>query len=199
MNAKVLDGRAVANGLENELTVKINALKKSGSRLPGLAVVLVGENVASEIYVNNKIKACERIGIQSFVHRLGIETTEVDLLILIDQLNQNNRVDGILVQLPLPSQIRTNTIIDAIVPTKDVDGFHPQNLGLLAQKRPALRPCTPFGIMKLLQHYHLVRKGLHAVVVGASNIVGKPLSLEFLMAGFTVYCVSSADYKSGIR
>jgi len=148
--------------------------------------VLLGDDPASQVYVHNKAKACGRVGIESRVYRLDQSISQAELMALVDELNQDASIDGILVQLPLPQHINTDAITDAISPSKDVDGFHPLNLGLLAQRRPALRPCTPYGIMCLLKHYQLVRKGAHGVIVGASNIVGRPLTLEFLLAGITV-------------
>lgn len=186
MTAKILDGRHVAGLMEQKIKDLVSQYLPQVGRAPGLAVILVGEDPASEIYVNNKIKACGRVGIKSFVHRLAPSTSQATLLSLIQACNEDPTVDGILVQLPLPPAMDTDNIIDAILPDKDVDGFHPQNLGLLAQRRPALRPCTPYGIMQLLEYYGLVVKGAHSVVIGASNIVGRPMSLEFLQAGFTV-------------
>jgi methylenetetrahydrofolate dehydrogenase (NADP+)/methenyltetrahydrofolate cyclohydrolase len=146
----------------------------------------VGEDPASAIYVRNKRNACKAAGILSIAHDLPAETTRDELLGLIDALNSDSSVDGILVQLPLPAHIETHEIIERIDPAKDVDGFHPFTVGRLAQRIPVLRPCTPYGIMRLLEHINVNPKGLHAVIVGASNIVGRPLALEFLLAGSTV-------------
>ncbi len=186
MTAKILDGKWVAEQLQQTLKEQVAERVKNGLRSPELAVILVGEHAASHIYVKNKRAACQTVGFTSHAYALPENTTEQALLQLIQELNENQDVDGILVQLPLPSHIDTNKIIEAIRPTKDVDGFHPYNLGRLAQKHPFIRPCTPHGIINLLQWYNLNLKGLHAVVVGASNIVGRPMALELLIAGSTV-------------
>ena len=186
MTAKLLDGRKIAGTLQQAVKAEIEMMQARGQRPPGLAVVLLGEDPASQVYVRNKQKACSEVGIASFAHTLPATTSEAELLALIKQLNEDSEVDGILVQLPLPPQIRTETVIDAISPAKDVDGFHPYNLGRLAQRRPALRPCTPYGVMQMLAHTQVNPKSLHTVVIGASNIVGRPMSLELLLAGSTV-------------
>lgn len=169
-----------------ELKQQVDHYVQQGHRAPSLAVVLVGTDSASSIYVNNKRKACTEIGITSYSYDLPEETRQEDLIQLIDKLNNAQEIDGILIQLPLPKHINESVIIERIKPEKDVDGFHPYNLGRLAQRNPLLRPCTPLGIMSLLQHYQLNVKGKHAVVIGASNIVGRPMSLELLTAGATV-------------
>ncbi|MGH8133665.1 MAG: bifunctional methylenetetrahydrofolate dehydrogenase/methenyltetrahydrofolate cyclohydrolase FolD, partial [Steroidobacteraceae bacterium] len=153
---------------------------------PGLAVVQVGEDPASSVYVRNKRKSSQEAGIDSFAHDLPASTGEGQILALIDSLNRDPRVDGILVQLPLPAGVDANRVMDAVDPDKDVDGFHPVNIGLLAQKRPRLRPCTPFGVIRLAQEYGIALTGLRATVVGASNIVGRPMALELLLARATV-------------
>lgn len=186
MSAKILDGKIIANDLQTQLKKKIESHRSQGRRAPELAVILLGDNPASTLYVQNKHRACGKIGIISHQYALNSNTQEKDLLKLIKELNVNPTIDGILIQLPLPEHINTSVIIEAIDPSKDVDGFHPYNLGLLAQKRPFLRPCTPFGIMKLLEHTQLTLKGLEATVIGVSNIVGRPMVLELLMAGCTV-------------
>ena len=155
-------------------------------RPPGLAVVQVGEDPASSIYVRNKRKAAAEAGIVSFAYDLPPTTSGSDLLALIEQLNRDERVDGILVQLPLPKGLDATRVMDAIDPSKDVDGFHAVNTGLLAQKRPALRPCTPYGVIRLAAEYGIALRGLRATVVGASNIVGRPMALELMLAGATV-------------
>lgn len=185
MAAKILDGKMVAEHLQQSLKEKVAAQVQKGMRTPALAVVLIGNDAPSQIYVKNKRKACQEVGFTSHAYDLPEDTTEESLLNLIQELNQNSAIDGILVQLPLPTQIDTHKIIEAIHPFKDVDGFHPYNLGRLAQKRPLIRPCTPYGIMNLLSWYQLSVKGLHAVVIGASNIVGRPMALELLMANAT--------------
>ncbi|RUR09332.1 bifunctional methylenetetrahydrofolate dehydrogenase/methenyltetrahydrofolate cyclohydrolase FolD [Legionella sp. km772] len=186
MPASLIRGNEVATLKKEELKQRVQRHTKQGHRAPGLAVVLVGKDPASSIYVNNKRKSCEEVGIKSFSYDLPESSSQEELLNLITSLNHANDVDGILIQLPLPSHITTSDIIEHLNPQKDVDGFHPYNLGRLAQRNPLLRPCTPLGIMNLLIHYQLDVRGKHAVVVGASNIVGRPLSLELLLAGATV-------------
>lgn len=156
-----------------------------GKRAPGLAVVLVGENPASQIYVASKRKACDEVGFLSRSYDLPVTTTEGELLALIEQLNNDSAIDGILVQLPLPAGIDNVKVLERIHPDKDVDGFHPYNVGRLCQRAPKLRPCTPRGIVTLLERYNIDTFGLNAVVIGASNIVGRPMSMELLLAGCT--------------
>jgi methylenetetrahydrofolate dehydrogenase (NADP+)/methenyltetrahydrofolate cyclohydrolase len=182
----VLDGKAVAVKVRAEVAARARALAASLGRPPGLAVVKVGEDPASSVYVRNKRKAAAEAGIASFAHDLGAMSSEAELLALIERLNRDERVDGILVQLPLPSGLDAARVMDAIDPAKDVDGFHAINTGLLAQKRPALRPCTPLGVIRLAAEYGIALRGLKATVVGASNIVGRPMALELLLAGATV-------------
>lgn len=184
MTAKLLDGKKVANDVKISIQNAVREMTQQGARPPGLAVVLVGSDPASQIYVANKRKACDEVGFRSFAYDFPINTSEEDLLSCIDTLNTSPEVDGILVQLPLPFD--PMRIIEAINPLKDVDGFHPYNVGRLALKHPYLRPCTPFGIIQLLTHYGIALEGLHAVVIGASNIVGRPMALELLMAKATV-------------
>ncbi|HAZ7573445.1 bifunctional methylenetetrahydrofolate dehydrogenase/methenyltetrahydrofolate cyclohydrolase FolD [Legionella sp. PATHC032] len=186
MPASLIDGREISALRRNELKQRVQYHVEQGRRAPGLAVVLIGNDPASVIYVSNKRKACEEVGITSHSYDLPAETTQEELIQLINELNQSDRIDGILIQLPLPKHINERTIIEHIKPEKDVDGFHPYNLGRLAQRNPFLRPCTPLGIMNLLHHYELNVKRKHAVVIGASNIVGRPMSLELLLAGATV-------------
>ena len=186
MTAQILDGKALAANIRAEIKAEVSKLRKQGKPTPGLAVILVGSDHASEIYVKNKRRACEEVGIHSFAHDLPSNTPQTELFSLLDELNQNTFVHGILVQLPLPSQIDSELILERILPEKDVDGFHPYNLGRLAQRKPLLRPCTPFGIMKLLESTHVPLKGMNAVIVGASNIVGRPMALELLIANCTV-------------
>jgi methylenetetrahydrofolate dehydrogenase (NADP+) / methenyltetrahydrofolate cyclohydrolase len=159
---------------------------QKGRRAPGLAVVLIGNDPASSVYVANKRKACLDVGITSHSYDLPADISQEGLIKLIDELNHSDQIDGILIQLPLPKQINESVIIERIHPKKDVDGFHPYNLGRLAQKNPLFRPCTPLGIINLLNFYKLDIKGKHAVVIGASNIVGRPMGLELLLAGATV-------------
>lgn len=186
MTASLLNGRELATIRRNELKHRVERHLEQGLRAPGLAVVLIGNDPASKIYVEHKRKACAEIGIISHSYDLPTETSQEELIKLIDVLNQSKEVDGILIQLPLPKHINESTIIERINPEKDVDGFHPYNLGRLAQRHPLLRPCTPLGIMNLLHHYDLDVKRKHALVIGASNIVGRPMSLELLLAGATV-------------
>ena len=186
MTAKILDGKAVAAMERQRSAARAADFVSKYGRQPGLAVVKVGEDPASAVYVRNKRKACEECGIASFAHDLPATTTRTELLGLIDRLNNDDRVDGILLQLPLPKGLDSTEIMDTIDPARDVDGFHPTNTGLLAQKRPGLRPCTPWGVIRLLKEYAIDPTGLRAVVVGASNIVGRPMALELLLARATV-------------
>ena len=182
MPAQLIDGKAFATEIRKDIQGRIAGRK----RAPGLAVVLVGSDPASQIYVRNKRQACEEAGFISKAYDLPAATAESDLLALIDKLNADLGIDGILVQLPLPAHIKTEQVIERIRPDKDVDGFHPYNIGRLAQRIPLLRPCTPYGIVKLLERYGEKFYGRHAVVVGASNIVGRPMALELLLLGCTV-------------
>jgi methylenetetrahydrofolate dehydrogenase (NADP+)/methenyltetrahydrofolate cyclohydrolase len=204
MTARLIDGRAIAREIRDEVRVRIDERRAQGHRPPGLAVVLVGRDQASQIYVRNKRTACEEVGITARDYDLPQATTESALLGLIAELNADPAIDGILVQLPLPAHINEPAIIEHISPVKDVDGFHPYTVGRLAQRIPMLRPCTPYGVMTLLRRIGVDPKGQHAVVVGASNHVGRPLALEFLLAGATTTvahrftrdlraCVASAE------
>jgi methylenetetrahydrofolate dehydrogenase (NADP+)/methenyltetrahydrofolate cyclohydrolase len=184
--AQLLDGKAVAARVREEVRMRTLAFIERRGRPPGLAVVQVGANPASTVYVRNKRKACEETGIRSFAYDPPSTVPRHELLALVQQLNRDERVDGILMQLPLPDGLDAHEIMDAIDPGKDVDGFHPLNTGLLAQKRPRLRPCTPFGVIRLAAEYRIALRGLRATVVGASNIVGRPMALELLLAGATV-------------
>ena len=186
MTAKILDGKAVAAKERQKSAARAADFVSKYGRPPGLAVVKVGEDPASAVYVRNKRKACEECGIASFAHDLPATTTGAELSGLIDRLNRDEQVDGILLQLPLPKGLDSTAIMDTIDPAKDVDGFHPTNTGLLAQKRPGLRPCTPWGVMRLLKEYSIDVTGMRATVVGASNIVGRPMALELLLARATV-------------
>ena len=186
MSAKLIDGRAVSQRCIEQVTLAVRQRRENGLRVPGLAVVLVGDDPASAVYVRNKNAACEKAGFQSFSYHLGADTTEEELVALVDSLNANPEVDGILVQLPLPPQIRSQNIIERIRPDKDADGFHPYNVGRLAVRLPLLRPCTPKGVMTLLEAEGVAVKGMKTLVVGASNIVGRPMALELMLAGATV-------------
>ncbi|AJJ20652.1 bifunctional 5%2C10-methylene-tetrahydrofolate dehydrogenase/ 5%2C10-methylene-tetrahydrofolate cyclohydrolase [Yersinia intermedia] len=185
MSAKIIDGKTIAQQVRNEVAALVQKRLAAGKRAPGLAVVLVGVNPASQIYVASKRKACEEVGFVSRSYDLPMTTTEAELLALIDSLNGDSEIDGILVQLPLPAGIDNIKVLERIHPDKDVDGFHPYNVGRLCQRAPKLRPCTPRGIVTLLERYNISTYGLNAVVVGASNIVGRPMSLELLLAGCT--------------
>ncbi len=187
MTAKLIDGKAMAAQLRASLRDEVKALTARGARAPGLAVVLAGDDPASQIYVRNKHRACEDVGIRAFSHNIPATTTQKELRELIDSLNKNPEVDGILVQFPLPSGLDESEVVQRIDPSKDVDGFHPYNVGRLVQRIPYICACTPHGIMTML-HKTLGDdlKGQNAVVVGASNIVGRPMALELLLAGCTV-------------
>lgn len=185
MAAQIIDGKAVAQSTRQQVAARVQQRLAAGKRAPGLAVVLVGLDAASQVYVGSKRKACEEVGFESFSYDLPATTSQTELLQLIDTLNADHKVDGILVQLPLPAGLDASAILERIHPLKDVDGFHPYNIGRLAQRMPALRPCTPKGIIKLLQSTGIQIRGLDAVVVGASNIVGRPMALELLLAGCT--------------
>lgn len=185
MSANIIDGKAIAARVRGEVRERVQARLAAGRRAPGLAVVLVGDDDASSIYVRNKRRACEEAGVVSRAHDLPADVSEERLLRLVADLNADDQIDGILVQLPLPAHIDSTKVIEAISPEKDVDGFHPYNLGRLAQKRPALRPCTPYGVMRLLESTGEPLDGKRAVVVGASNIVGRPMALELLLARCT--------------
>ena len=185
MSAKIIDGKTIAQQVRNEVAEQVKQRLAAGKRAPGLAVVLVGENPASQIYVASKRRACDEVGFLSRSYDLPATTSEAELLALIDRLNADGEIDGILVQLPLPAGIDNVKVLERIHPDKDVDGFHPYNVGRLCQRAPTLRPCTPRGIVTLLERYNIDTYGLNAVVVGASNIVGRPMSMELLLAGCT--------------
>jgi methylenetetrahydrofolate dehydrogenase (NADP+)/methenyltetrahydrofolate cyclohydrolase len=186
MPAQIIDGKALAAQLRQELKQQVDKRRDRGERIPGLAVILVGEDPASQVYVRNKRRACEEVGVKSFAYDLSDSIQQPELLALIDKLNADPAVDGILVQLPLPPQINSEIVIERIRPDKDVDGFHPYNVGRLTLRMPVLRPCTPRGVINLIESIGQSPKGQDAVVVGASNHVGRPMSLELLLAGATV-------------
>ena len=192
MTARILDGKAIADALIQDIKREVDERLAAGQRIPGLAVILLGADPASSIYVRNKRLACEKSGVLSISHDLPASTSQADLLALIAQLNNDPTVDGILVQAPLPAHIDGETVIESIRPDKDVDGFHPYNIGRLAVRKPTLRSCTPYGVMRLLETTGEVLRGKHAVVVGASNHVGRPMALELLLAGCTVTICHSA-------
>lgn len=201
MTAKILDGKAMAQQIRNEVAAGVKARLENGLRAPGLAVVIVGEDPASKVYVGGKRKACAEVGIVSKNYDLPADTSEQKVLEIIDELNEDETIDGILIQLPLPKQINPIKVLDRIKPDKDVDGFHPFNIGSLAVGRPQLCPCTPHGVMTLLKR-NIDRKleGINAVIIGHSNIVGKPMALELLNENATVsVChVFTDDIKSYI-
>lgn len=177
----ILDGKKVSNDIKDEIAVEVRRMKENGQKVPHLAAVLVGNDGASLTYVGSKVKACERVGFESTLIHLPDTITEEDLLIEIKKLNENDAIDGFIVQLPLPSQIDEQKILLAVNPKKDVDGFHPQNFGMMALDMPTFIPATPFGIMELLERYDVETSGKHTVVIGRSHIVGRPMSI--LMSG----------------
>jgi methylenetetrahydrofolate dehydrogenase (NADP+)/methenyltetrahydrofolate cyclohydrolase len=192
MTARILDGKALAARVTDDVKAGVAARVAAGRAAPGLAVVLVGENAASQVYVRNKRRTTDAVGMRSYAHDLPADVSEERLLALIDALNADEAVSGILVQLPLPAHIDPERVTERIDPRKDVDGFHPYNVGRLVLKRPTLRPCTPYGCMKLLAETGESLAGKHAVIIGQSNIVGRPMALELLMARCTVTICHSA-------
>ncbi len=191
MTAQIISGKAIAQRIKGQLKKKIQGYKDM-QRAPALSVIQVGDDPASAVYVNNKKKACEEVGIVSTTYNLDKMVSEEKLVSMVETLNNDKNVDGILVQLPLPEHLDSNAIIEAIHPDKDVDGFHPFNIGRLAVKMPTLRPCTPKGIITMLQDTDVNLVGLDAVIIGASNIVGRPMALELLMQRCTVTVCHSA-------
>ena len=179
---QIIDGKKIAEELKSAIALEVSGLNSK----PGLAVILVGDNAASKVYVNNKEKGCQEVGFNSVKINRDENTSEKELLQLIQDLNNDETIDGILVQLPLPNHIDTKKVIEAIDPIKDVDGFHKENMGRLLQNNPTLRPCTPRGVMTMLEKSNINPSGLDAVVIGASNIVGRPMAIELLNAGATV-------------
>ena len=188
MSAQLINGKAVAESMLLELKARVDQRLAAGKRAPALVVIMLGADPASTIYVRNKRVACEKVGIRSLAYDLPADTSEADLLALIRQLNDDSEIDGILVQSPLPPHISEKKIIETISASKDVDGFHPYNIGRLAVREPTLRSCTPFGVIKLLKSANIQLMGLDAVVIGVSNHVGRPMALELLLAGCTVTC-----------
>ena len=186
MTAQLIDGKAIAASLRQQIAQRVAERRQQGLRAPGLAVILVGSDPASQVYVSHKRKDCEEVGFVSQAYDLPATTGQDELMALIDRLNDEPSIDGILVQLPLPEHLDASLLLERIRPDKDVDGFHPYNIGRLAQRMPLLSPCTPKGIMTLLQSTGADLYGMHAVVVGASNIVGRPMAMELLLAGCTV-------------
>lgn len=186
MTAQLIDGKAIAANIRQQIAQRVAERRQQGLRAPGLAVILVGSDPASQVYVAHKRKDCEEVGFVSRAYDLSAETSQDELRDLIDSLNEDASIDGILLQLPLPAHLDASLLLERIRPDKDVDGFHPYNIGRLAQRMPLLRPCTPKGIMTLLASTGQDLYGMHAVVVGASNIVGRPMALELLLGGCTV-------------
>ena len=201
MSAQLIDGKAIAAQIRQDIKQRVDRHLAAGQGAPGLAVILVGSDPASQVYVTHKRKDCAEVGMNSIGHDLPATTSEADLLALIDKLNADPAVDGILVQLPLPAHINAEAVIERIHPNKDVDGFHPYNVGRLALRMPVLQPCTPRGVMTLLESTDLNIKGMDALVVGASNIVGRPMALELLLAGCTVTVTHrfTRDLESHVR
>jgi len=201
MSARILDGKAIAAELKDSVKLKVENMVADGNRAPGLVVILVGENPASQVYVRNKQNSCEQVGFYSELKRLDVDTTQEELLSLIDELNEREEVDGILVQLPLPSHIDEETVTERILPTKDVDGFHPYNVGRLTLRMPLLRPCTPKGVMTMLEKTGVDLVGKDAVIIGQSNIVGRPMALELLAARCTITICHSktSDLEEKVR
>lgn len=201
MPAQLIDGKALAASIKGELRAQVEARVAKGLRRPGLAVIQVGTHSASRVYVRNKRRACEEVGVTSLARDLPASTTEAELNALIDQLNADPQVDGILVQLPLPPHIDSNRVVERIHPDKDVDGFHPYNIGRLTLRNPRLRPCTPYGVIHMLRSVGEKFYGRHAVVVGVSNIVGRPMTLELLLAGATVTATHrfTAELEAHVR
>jgi methylenetetrahydrofolate dehydrogenase (NADP+)/methenyltetrahydrofolate cyclohydrolase len=185
VTARLIDGKAIAAEYRAELAVRVARLREGGV-VPGLAVVIVGDDPASKVYVRNKSFACEAIGMRSLVHALPRDTSQAQLIAFVKRLNEDEEVHGILVQMPLPKPLDKHSVIEAIAPEKDVDGFHYENVGKLVAGDPAFYPCTPWGVMKILEHEGIAVRGAHAVVVGRSNIVGKPMAMMLLNAGATV-------------
>ncbi|MFA3789536.1 bifunctional methylenetetrahydrofolate dehydrogenase/methenyltetrahydrofolate cyclohydrolase FolD [Aliiglaciecola sp. SL4] len=201
MTAQLINGKSIAKQVRENVASQVEAITAAGKRPPGLAVIKVGHDPASGVYVANKRKACDEVGFVDKAHDLPADITQQQLLELVDTLNQDAEVDGILVQLPLPAGLNAEEVLERIRPDKDVDGFHPYNIGRLVQRMPALRPCTPKGIMTLIESTKRPEKGLDAVIVGASNIVGRPMSLELLLAGCTVTTCHkfTQDLKSHVQ
>ncbi|MFO0426627.1 MAG: bifunctional methylenetetrahydrofolate dehydrogenase/methenyltetrahydrofolate cyclohydrolase FolD [Planctomyces sp.] len=183
MSARLIDGKHIAEAIRSDVAVRAAELQSQFGIVPKLAAVLVGEDPASQVYVRNKEKACQKAGLKSELHRLPAGTSQQDLLKLIGQLNADATVHGILVQLPLPKHLDGTLILDAIHPSKDVDGFHPENVGLMLQGRPRFLPCTPHGVMKLLEYEKIPTAGQHAVIIGRSDIVGKPMAALLVQRG----------------
>jgi methylenetetrahydrofolate dehydrogenase (NADP+) / methenyltetrahydrofolate cyclohydrolase len=186
MSARLIDGKAIAATVREKIRGEVAALKAAGDRVPGLGVILVGLDPASSIYVRHKREACIAAGMHSVVRELPDSASQEEVLAAVEQMNRDDAIDGILVQQPVPKQVSGKAVIDAIAVEKDVDGFNPLNLGLLAQRNPHLRPCTPYGVIRMLEHEGIDPRGMDAVVIGQSNIVGRPMALELLIKSATV-------------
>jgi methylenetetrahydrofolate dehydrogenase (NADP+)/methenyltetrahydrofolate cyclohydrolase len=201
MPAQIINGKSIAKQVRENVAAQVEAITAAGKRPPGLAVIKVGNDPASGVYVANKRRACDEVGFLDRAHDLPSSISQADLLALVDSLNADPEIDGILLQLPLPAGLNADEVLERIRPDKDVDGFHPYNIGRLVQRMPALRPCTPKGIMTLIESTKRPAKGLDAVIVGASNIVGRPMSLELLLAGCTVTTCHkfTKDLKSHVQ
>lgn len=201
MTAQIIDGKSIAASMRQDIKRRVDERIAKGMRPPGLAVILVGTDPASQVYVGSKRRACEEVGFKSLAYDLPASTGKEELLALIDGLNADDSIDGILVQLPLPEHIPAETVIERIQPDKDVDGFHPYNIGRLAIRQPVLRSCTPRGVILLLEKLGVAIRGLDAVVVGASNHVGRPMALELLLAGCTTTVCHrfTKDLESHVR
>ena len=201
MTAQIIDGKAVSIKCLDKIAAEVENRKAQNKRPPCLAVILVGDNPASHVYVRNKKNACEKVGFRSLSYEKSADFSEAELLALIDELNNNETVDGILVQLPVPPHIDSQKIIERIRPDKDVDGFHPYNIGRLAVKMPLMRPCTPKGVMTMLSEYGIDVKGKNVTIVGQSNIVGRPQALEMLMnrATITVCHTATKDLPAEVK
>ncbi|PZD77581.1 bifunctional 5,10-methylenetetrahydrofolate dehydrogenase/5,10-methenyltetrahydrofolate cyclohydrolase [Mesonia sp. K7] len=182
--AQILDGKKVSNDIKNEITAEVAKMKENGEKVPHLAAIIVGNDGASMTYVNSKVKACERVGFESTLVRMSSTTSEVELLDKIEELNQDDTIDGFIVQLPLPKQINTQKVLMAVDPDKDVDGFHPTNFGKMSLDMSSFIPATPFGILELLERYDIPTQGKHTVVIGRSHIVGRPMSILMGRSGF---------------
>ena len=176
----LLDGKKISNDIKDEITQEVNKMKANGEKVPHLAAVIVGNDGASLTYVGSKVRACERVGFESTMVRMSNTTSEIELLDKIHELNDNDDIDGFIIQLPLPKQIDTQRVLMAVNPDKDVDGFHPTNFGKMALDMSTFIPATPFGILELLERYGVETKGKHTVVIGRSHIVGRPMSLSLI-------------------
>ncbi|SHO58317.1 bifunctional methylenetetrahydrofolate dehydrogenase/methenyltetrahydrofolate cyclohydrolase FolD [Vibrio quintilis] len=201
MTAQIIDGKLISQTVRSEVAARVKARTEAGLRAPGLAVILVGDDPASQVYVGSKRRACDEVGFVSKSFDLPLNTSQQALLDLVDQLNADSEIDGILVQLPLPAGLDATQVLERILPEKDVDGFHPYNVGRLAQRIPKLRSCTPKGIITLMERYNIELRGKHAVVVGASNIVGRPMTMELLLQGCTTTTCHrfTRDLESHVR